>query len=318
MSGNPWAAFFWNDWQGDPLLRLCSLAGQGLWMRLLCIAAESEEPGHVIIAGRNPSAEDLTKLCGAPAEEIARLVTELENNGVFSRDHRGFIYSRRMVRDFRKRSGNAKGGKKGGKLTRDKQLGIHATRVATREGTRADPQRVPEKGLAEGLATTRARTTSNTNTNTRGSGDAADNGFEHWYDNYPRKLNRQKAREAYAVAITKTDAKTLLSAARAYAASVVGEPEKFTKHPTTWLNQEAWLDYPPEPAPQPNGAAHPRANGSRGLSPTDEHYRAIMAAWVRTGGLWAEEQEGPKPGQVGCRVPVAIQAEFALSSGDSA
>lgn len=142
--------------------------------------------------------------------------------------------------------------------------------------------------------------------------------FDHWFDNFPRKTAKGQARKAYKSALKKTDASTLLRAARAYAATRVGEDDKFTKHPATWLNGECWLEETPKtPAPS-NGAGHTRANGSRGLSPTDEHYRAIMAAWVRTGGLWAEEQEGPKPGEVGCRVPVAIQAEFALSSGDSA
>lgn len=34
-----WAKFFWADWAGDNCLSLCTLAAQGLWMRLLCIAA---------------------------------------------------------------------------------------------------------------------------------------------------------------------------------------------------------------------------------------------------------------------------------------
>jgi hypothetical protein len=44
MSGTRWSKFYWSDWDGDMRLRLCSLAAQGLWMQMLCIAASMSHP----------------------------------------------------------------------------------------------------------------------------------------------------------------------------------------------------------------------------------------------------------------------------------
>ena len=57
-----WGKFYWSDWADDPALALCSLAAQGLWMRLLCIAAQGTPYGHVNINGKPPSVIDLAKL----------------------------------------------------------------------------------------------------------------------------------------------------------------------------------------------------------------------------------------------------------------
>ena len=52
MSGTIWSKFYWSDWETDPALRLCSLAAQGLWMRMLCVAASHDPIGYVAVAGR--------------------------------------------------------------------------------------------------------------------------------------------------------------------------------------------------------------------------------------------------------------------------
>lgn len=131
MSGLPYAKFYWNDWQGDPLLALCSLAAQGLWMRMLCVAAESDKIGRVRIAGRQATVDDLAKLARTPSDEVSKLISELENQNVFSRDRDGTIYCRRMINDEKKRRASAKGGKVGGASTLRKQKGIFSTQDAT-------------------------------------------------------------------------------------------------------------------------------------------------------------------------------------------
>lgn len=112
MTANPWSKFFWNDWDTDPNLRLCSMAAQGLWMRLLCIAARSE--GKVLINSAPPSPEQIAKLCGEEPGNIAAWLDELGRNGVFSRDRNGVIYSRRMIRDEKKSKIARQNGKLGG------------------------------------------------------------------------------------------------------------------------------------------------------------------------------------------------------------
>lgn len=93
MSGVVWSKFFWQDWETDPAVRLCSLAAQGLWMRMLCIASAHDPIGYVAVAGKGLDETSLARLTGCQESEIASLLGELDRNGVFSRDRQGRIYS---------------------------------------------------------------------------------------------------------------------------------------------------------------------------------------------------------------------------------
>lgn len=99
MSGMVWGKFFWSDWRSDPGLRACSYAARGLWMDLLCIAAEADPKGFVLVAGRACDAKVIARMTGGLMDEVEALLTELEEHGVFSRNEAGAIYSRRMVAD---------------------------------------------------------------------------------------------------------------------------------------------------------------------------------------------------------------------------
>lgn len=102
MSGLPWGKFFWKDWLTDPALSVCSLAAQGLWMRMLCIMSMADPPGHLILPPtiRSESeAKQVARMCHADARQVRPLLGELETRGVFGRDNVGNIISRRMIRD---------------------------------------------------------------------------------------------------------------------------------------------------------------------------------------------------------------------------
>jgi hypothetical protein len=94
-----WGKFYWSDWSDDPALAACSLAAQGLWMRLLCIAAQGTPYGHVTIAGKVPTVEALAKLVRSRPRDVSRWVAELEREGVAERGQCGCLVSRRMVHD---------------------------------------------------------------------------------------------------------------------------------------------------------------------------------------------------------------------------
>lgn len=123
----PWAKFFWSDYAADPALRLCSFASQGLWMRMLCIAAEHEPAGYVAVNGRGLDNPAIARSTGGSVEEVETLLSELESNGVFSRDRRGWIYSRRLVNDAKRRRKASEAGKLGGNPTLRKQRENPAT-----------------------------------------------------------------------------------------------------------------------------------------------------------------------------------------------
>lgn len=99
MAELPWSKFFWSDWESDQGLRLCSLAAQGLWMRMLCVCAKHEPKGYLCINGHPLDVDAIARLAGVAETEAENLLLELDRNGVFSRDRKGRIYSRRMVKD---------------------------------------------------------------------------------------------------------------------------------------------------------------------------------------------------------------------------
>ena len=127
MSGTIWSKFFWNDWESEEALRMCSLAAQGLWMRMLCLAAKAKPTGYVLLNGEMPTPSDLARLCGASEAEVSTLLAELDRWGVFSRDRQGRIYSRRMVREAKKLAIARQNGAKGGNPSLRKQTVIRSS-----------------------------------------------------------------------------------------------------------------------------------------------------------------------------------------------
>jgi hypothetical protein len=73
--------------------------------------------------------------------------------------------------------------------------------------------------------------------------------FDEWYQLYPRKVSKKKAREAFGKALKKIPCEDLMALTKAYMnanetqETLKRENGKFIPHPTTWLNQERWEDY---------------------------------------------------------------------------
>lgn len=69
--------------------------------------------------------------------------------------------------------------------------------------------------------------------------------FDEFWDIYPRKRDKGKARPAWNKAVKKADPDTIIAAAKRYAATVDrSEGGRFIKYPASWLNAEAWDDEP--------------------------------------------------------------------------
>lgn len=69
--------------------------------------------------------------------------------------------------------------------------------------------------------------------------------FQEWWSNYPRRLARKDAEQAYKKARDSTTADELLAGARRYSEScscMIGDQRRFIKHPATWLNKGCWGD----------------------------------------------------------------------------
>ena len=117
MSSVTFMKFYPSDWRADPALRMCSLAARGLWMEILCLMNDAEPRGTLRVNGKALSGPQLAMLVGDG--QIASLLDELDQAGVFSRDDDGTIYSRRMVRETEKAKTDREFGNQGGnpKLT---------------------------------------------------------------------------------------------------------------------------------------------------------------------------------------------------------
>lgn len=108
MNKSPAFQFYPGDWMKDPALRSVSLEARGLWMDMLCLMHESIRRGYLQHStGRPMSHEQIARMSGCSPEVCARLLEELEETGVFSREEDGTIYSRRMAREAIEKDANA-------------------------------------------------------------------------------------------------------------------------------------------------------------------------------------------------------------------
>lgn len=105
--------FYPADWRKDAALQSCSMAAQGLWINLMCIAHECEPYGYLTVNGRPLASAQIARLVGLSPKECGALLQELVEAGVAESSAEGAIYSRRMVRDERVRNARAEGGKAG-------------------------------------------------------------------------------------------------------------------------------------------------------------------------------------------------------------
>jgi hypothetical protein len=122
---NPSTTFFWNDWDNEPGMKFCSLAAQGLWVKLLSLAARSREHGVVVVGEHASKVEDLPALlapaCGETADILRALIDQLVAFKVASVDDQGRLYNRRMVSEARLSDARAAAGRVGAHVTNRKR-----------------------------------------------------------------------------------------------------------------------------------------------------------------------------------------------------
>jgi hypothetical protein len=83
-------------------------------MDMICYMHEGAPYGYLKVGSKVIREVNLAVMVGVNLEVVARLLAELEECGVFSRDEDGCIFSRRMVKDENTRNARAAGGKLGG------------------------------------------------------------------------------------------------------------------------------------------------------------------------------------------------------------
>jgi len=107
-----WMKFYPSDWRGDEGLALCSYAARGLWVEMMCLA--HKEGGYILLNGCQPSVKELARGTRGTPAEVTRLIAELARNKVLSITPEGTMFSRRIVRDAKRRETNQANGRHGG------------------------------------------------------------------------------------------------------------------------------------------------------------------------------------------------------------
>lgn len=99
--------------------------------------------------------------------------------------------------------------------------------------------------------------------------------FEEFWGAYPRKVGKGAARKAYRHALVRASHVEILVGAKRYASS---KPDpKFTKHASTWLNADCWLDEETKPNTVSLGPWKPFVPETIKVTITDEEREANLA-----------------------------------------
>jgi len=133
-----WSKFHWADHENDLGLIECSLASQGLWMRLLCYMHRSVPYGHLVVSGRAASVGQIARLVRKTEAHVRPLLEELQAAGVFDRTPENVIFNRRMVRDAEARN-----------LARE--YGVRGGNPALIRNKKAPPKQKVVRGLKAGV-----------------------------------------------------------------------------------------------------------------------------------------------------------------------
>jgi len=226
--------FYPGDWMKDPGLRSVSVESRGLWIDMLCLLFESGRRGYLQHStGKPVSDEQLARMTGCSAEQVSRLLRELEDSGVFSRTEHGTIYSRRMIRDERKRSACSEAGKKGG--------GNPTFKGQSKGGCKGGPKQNPNPSSS---ASSSASSSKHAPLPPKGGLDASSLFLIFW-ERYPLKVKKPKALAAFLK--LKPDQALLDRMLEAIDRQKQGrawrkDDGQFIPHPASWLNNRQWED----------------------------------------------------------------------------
>lgn len=235
----PYIDLYIGDWLKDPVSG-CSVAAQGLWLRLMFVMQESPNRGYLCQPDNfaTPLLDVcLARRCGCDTKEYASLMAELFEAGVPSKTETGVIYSRRMVRDEALRLIRTAAGSKGGRARLLKQK---AKQTPSKDSSKlqanadgdddADADSSSSQGSVRGVSR-------------KELADAI-------YDLYPRKVGKPAAVKAILTQLNSHPFELLRDATAKLSGLWAGQDMTYLPHPSTWFNQQRFNDSPETWAPK--------------------------------------------------------------------
>jgi len=217
--------FYPADWRKDPALSACSLAARGLWIELMCIAHEGGTYGFLSINGKAMAPAQIARMVGESPAAVVKLIAELEDAGVFSRDKQGCIYSRRMVKDEHVRNIRADAGRLGGNPNLLKQ-----------KDKQTDNREPPPSSSSS---------SSSSNTEDSAGKPAEPSGFAEFWQTWPsntRKGAKGKCLEVWKKTRAERDAGLVVAHVESLKNSASWQKNggEFIPAPLAYLNKRSW------------------------------------------------------------------------------
>lgn len=218
----PWIKFFHGDWRNDPRVGMCSPATRGIWLELVCIMHEMDRTGEI-----SGSYDQLARLCRCNVDEIKCAINELQltkTADVTECNGNVTVINRRMKRECNERVSSRKRVKK------------------HRKESACNTVETPMKRQCNGDVTVQKseyRSKNNIINNNKNNNKNNNSAFERFWNQYDKKINRQKCEKKW-ISLTQKDRDAILSALPDY---IKATPDKaYRKHPMTYLNNRGWED----------------------------------------------------------------------------
>jgi hypothetical protein len=271
MAKLPSFQFYPGDWMKDPDLRRCSLFARGLLADLLCLCHESARRGVLCDHRGEPWTNlEIRQAVGALDEDqFLEALNELESKNVLSRDDKGCLLSRRMVRDEERRQTYKQNGSKGGSkkvanaLAKDvakpspsssssSSTSVNKEEINKEEVCQAIIQSGKRKGETCG-SPAKGEVAGEPRCGTHGATEDYSAGFDAFWNAYPRQEGKVDAWKAWPKALdlaAKSSKRAsdesvdefLARRARDFAVFVADKDRAYVRLPATWLNGGNWDD----------------------------------------------------------------------------
>jgi len=228
MAKLPCIHLYPGDWLRDAVAG-CSLAAQGLWLRMMFIGHDSDRYGYLESNGYAMQAESIARRVGCSLPEFESLLSELTIAGVPSRTPDGsVIFSRRMVKDARLREVRSEAGKLGGR---------------------------PPKYSKQNVVTKKSKPKAKTKQNIEDE-DEIESVFEILWSKYPNKDGKKEALKHFHSSVKNSkDIANVKKAVDNYLQhlEINGTTGKFVKNGSTFFNNWSdWVDWKEPPVSRSN------------------------------------------------------------------
>lgn len=249
--------FYPGDWRRDPNLQQNSLAARGLWQEILCIMHDQPERGILSLE----TEKNLWRLVGDKDSNVRRLLKELENSGVFSRDEKGRMFNRRMVRDTKLSLTRSACGSLGGNpnlVNQNSSNGLSKFEAKPKQTVEQNP--TPSSSSSSSKINTPPPPQGEVSVEKTGGEPKRRNAseyspeFESFWTAYPRKEAKGSAYKAWQKQKPPLSACLSALAWQKKSDQWIKDAGSFIPHPASWINARRWED---EPAPAVSTPTHP-------------------------------------------------------------